>query len=150
MANKNSYTYFILTPDQVTDVCVKDMNHLLNQLTDHSKGVDKDKIISVIEHDGIIFCAKDNKTGNIIAMGSLIISTKLVWDEGRIDDVVVDEQHRRRGIAEEITKCMIAEGRKKGLERIELTSRHTRIAANKLYQKTGFTIQDVNVYRMKP
>jgi ribosomal protein S18 acetylase RimI-like enzyme len=35
----------------------------------------------------------------------------------------------------------------RGAKTVDLTSRPSRVAANKLYQKLGFVLRDTNVYR---
>ena len=68
--------------------------------------------------------------------------------QARIEDVVVDGEHRRRGIAKILTEAAIERARKSGAKRVGLTSRPTREAANALYLSMGFEIRDTNVYRL--
>lgn len=64
-----------------------------------------------------------------------------------IEDVVVDESARGHGVGEALNQAAIAEARKKGAVTIDLTSRPSREAANRLYQRIGFVQRDTNVYR---
>ncbi|HJU02402.1 MAG TPA: hypothetical protein VJ966_14500 [Actinomycetes bacterium] len=41
-------------------------------------------------------------------------------------------------------------GRTTGARSIDLTSRTSRVAANRLYQQLGFQLRDSNVYRYQP
>jgi ribosomal protein S18 acetylase RimI-like enzyme len=72
-----------------------------------------------------------------------IPSGEKVW----IEDVVVDEQERGKGIGKEMVLFAIGFARSKGFKAIELTSRPSRVAANRLYQKLGFAVRETNVYR---
>ena len=65
-----------------------------------------------------------------------------------IEDVVVDVSARREGIGEALTREAIAIARAKGARTIDLTSRPSREAANRLYQRLGFERRDTNVYRL--
>ena len=61
--------------------------------------------------------------------------------------MVVDESARGRGAGEALTQAAIAAAREAGARTVDLTSRHSREAANRLYGKIGFTKRETNVYR---
>jgi len=65
-----------------------------------------------------------------------------------IEDVVVDSDFRGQGIGEALTLAAISEAGRKGAKTVDLTSRPSRGAANRLYQRLGFTQRDTNVYRL--
>ena len=67
-----------------------------------------------------------------------------------IEDVVVDERARGRGIAAALTREALALAARDGARTVELTSRPDREAANRLYAKLGFRLRDTNVYRYEP
>jgi ribosomal protein S18 acetylase RimI-like enzyme len=58
-----------------------------------------------------------------------------------IEDVVVDERARGRGVGEQLTNAALALA--------DLTSRPTREAANRLYVRLGFRPRETNVYRFE-
>jgi ribosomal protein S18 acetylase RimI-like enzyme len=64
-----------------------------------------------------------------------------------IEDVVVDGSARGSGVGEALNTFAINESRKRGATTIDLTSRPSREAANRLYQRLGFVQRDTNVYR---
>jgi len=64
-----------------------------------------------------------------------------------IEDVVVDESARGHGVGEALNQAAIQEARQKGAVTVDLTSRPSREAANRLYQRIGFVQRDTNVYR---
>lgn len=65
-----------------------------------------------------------------------------------IEDVVVDESARGRGIGEALTLEAVALARAAGARSVELTSRPTREAANRLYLRLGFEQRETNVFRL--
>lgn len=65
-----------------------------------------------------------------------------------IEDVVVDEGARGRGVGEALTLEAIVRARAAGARSVELTSRPTREAANRLYRKLGFEERATNVLRL--
>jgi len=64
-----------------------------------------------------------------------------------IEDVVVDEAARRRGVAEALTRAALDLAAEEGVRTVDLTSRPSREAANRLYVRLGFELRDTNVYR---
>ena len=68
----------------------------------------------------------------------------------RVEDVVVDEAVRGRGVGEALNQEAIRRAVGLGARTVELTSRPSREAANRLYQRLGFTRRDSNVYRYTP
>ncbi|HKH31224.1 MAG TPA: GNAT family N-acetyltransferase [Gaiellaceae bacterium] len=65
-----------------------------------------------------------------------------------IADVVVDESARGRGIGEALTLRAVEIARDAGARSVELTSRPTREAANRLYRRLGFEERETKVFRL--
>ena len=66
----------------------------------------------------------------------------------RIEDVVVDESARGRGVGEALTREAIRLAREAGARHVELTSHPSREAANRLYRRLGFELRETNAYRL--
>lgn len=66
-----------------------------------------------------------------------------------IEDVVVDDRHRGQGIASGLVGEALALARTAGARTVDLTSRPSREAANRLYLKLGFEQRQTNVYRFE-
>jgi ribosomal protein S18 acetylase RimI-like enzyme len=64
-----------------------------------------------------------------------------------IEDVVVDASARGKGVGEKLNLFALELARAKGAKTVDLTSRPSREAANRLYQRIGFAPRDTNVYR---
>jgi ribosomal protein S18 acetylase RimI-like enzyme len=93
-----------------------------------------------------LFIAELNKKqiAGMLTIGTYDIPTGTkVW----IEDVVVDESQRGKGIGRALTLFAIDFAKSKGYKAIELTSRPSRIAANQLYRNMGFVLRETNVYR---
>lgn len=63
-----------------------------------------------------------------------------------IEDVIVDQSMRRRGIGEALVEKAIELARESGAEGISLTSNPGREAANQLYRSMGFELRQTNPY----
>ena len=66
-----------------------------------------------------------------------------------IEDVVVDQAARGRGVGAELTNAAIRLANQHGARTVDLTSRPDREAANRLYQRLGFVRRETNVYRFE-
>jgi len=66
-----------------------------------------------------------------------------------IEDVVVDSDARGAGVGEALNRAALAEAKRRGAVTVDLTSRPSREAANRLYQRLGFVARETNVYRFK-
>jgi ribosomal protein S18 acetylase RimI-like enzyme len=64
-----------------------------------------------------------------------------------IEDVVVDEARRGRGVGEALNREALRIAAAHGARTVDLTSRPSREAANRLYQRLGFKVRETNVYR---
>jgi ribosomal protein S18 acetylase RimI-like enzyme len=64
-----------------------------------------------------------------------------------IEDVVVDERARGAGAGEALVLTAVDRARRAGAKSVDLTSRPSREAANRLYQRLGFESRSTNVYR---
>ena len=63
-----------------------------------------------------------------------------------IEDVVVEESARGRGVGEALVGGALEAAAQAGLETVSLTSRPEREAANRLYRRLGFVQRETNVY----
>lgn len=64
-----------------------------------------------------------------------------------IEDVVVDEEARGRGVGEALVHEALRLASEAGARTVDLTSRPSRQAAARLYEKTGFRRRETDVYR---
>jgi ribosomal protein S18 acetylase RimI-like enzyme len=93
-----------------------------------------------------LFIALDDG-GTIIGMSTLVAFRIPTGMRAWIEDVTVDEAGRGQGVGTALTRAMLDRARELGCKTVELTSRPSREAANRLYQRLGFTPRDTNVYR---
>ena len=64
-----------------------------------------------------------------------------------IEDVVVDSEARGLGVGRALNEAALDRARDAGATTVDLTSRPSREAANRLYQRIGFVQRSTNVYR---
>lgn len=90
-----------------------------------------------------------DKNGPILGILCLVIYRVPTGLRSIIEDVIVDEGMRRRGIGEALMQRAIELAREAGAEGVTLTSNPGREAANKLYQSMGFELRKTNPYFYK-
>lgn len=130
---------------QIRDCCDTDFDQilvLLNQLWP-SKELDRTALRSVYaralraEAQHCICAVEDDR---VIGFCSLILKNNL-WQAGylaHIDELIVDEQHRGRGIGRSLLSTIIEMAVKNGCSRTELDSAFHRTDAHKFYETEGF------------
>lgn len=64
-----------------------------------------------------------------------------------VEDVVVDEPARGRGIGAALVEHALAAASRAGARSVDLTSRPARVEANRLYERAGFVRRETNVWR---
>lgn len=96
----------------------------------------------------ILFIARDpERQGEIVGTLTLAIYRIPSGTRAVIEDVVVDASARGQGAGEALTRTALERARKAGCRSVDLTSRPSREAANRLYQRLGFVKRETNAYR---
>jgi GNAT superfamily N-acetyltransferase len=86
----------------------------------------------------------------IVGTTTVIVYVTPFWIKARLDEVVVDEEARGKGVGEALVKAALEVGRNKGAQVVELQSGRgsNRDAAHRLYERLGFRIRDSDVMRI--
>ena len=85
--------------------------------------------------------------GRIVGTLTLVVFRIPTGIRAWIEDVVVDEVARGRGVGQALTDLAIRIATAKGARTVDLTSRPSREAATRRYARMGFARRDTNVYR---
>lgn len=118
---------------------------LLCQLSQSRKQpINRDRVSEVAKGSSIILYKRDDE---IIGTATLVQIRLLSRNVGFVEDVVVDQNHRGRGIGTHLMRYLLRHAQYLDLERIYLTSRPSRKEANGLYKKLGFEKRRTNFYR---
>ena len=108
-----------------------------------------DEVAAMVASDAsIVLIARDPERDDEI-VGTLTLAVFRIPTGLRawIEDVIVDPRVERRGIGAALTKAAVDRARLEGAKTVDLTSRPSREAANRLYVRAGFEVRDTNVYR---
>src|SRR5690348_5039541 len=84
----------------------------------------------------------------IVGVAAVLVYATPAYVKARIEDVVVDEQARGKGVGEALVRRCIEVARERGAEIVELQSARWREVANRLYPRLGFELRESNLYRL--
>ena len=120
---------------------------LIPQLSKSNPAPTKKQLESIVASDSShVLVAKVD--GVIVGSLTLVIFHIPTGIRAWIEDVVVDADARGKGVGEALNLFAIEESRKRGAVTVDLTSRPSREAANRLYQRLGFKARETNIYRL--
>lgn len=94
-----------------------------------------------------LLIARDGEGGRIVGTLTLALFRIPSGVRAWIEDVIVAEEARGRGCGEQLTRAALVAAREAGARTVDLTSRPSREAANRLYEGMGFRQRETNVYR---
>lgn len=142
----------VAVASSVDDELVAAFSRLIPQLSRSAAVPTPDLIREIVEAQAsMVVIARDLRdNGRIVGMLTLVIFRIPTGVRAWIEDVVVDETMRGRGVGEALSQEAVRRAVGAGARTVDLTSRPSRVAANRLYQRLGFTLRDSNVYRYSP
>jgi ribosomal protein S18 acetylase RimI-like enzyme len=133
--------------NEVTEELVAGLNHLLPQLSTSAPPLTTPDVEALVASPAtVVFIARDG--GQIVGSLTLVVFPIPTGLRAWIEDVVVDGSARGKGVGEALTTAAIEESRRRHVRSIDLTTRPTREAANRLYARLGFELRETNVYRL--
>ncbi|MEU4238260.1 GNAT family N-acetyltransferase [Actinoplanes sp. NPDC026619] len=130
-----------------TDELVKAFGRLLPQLSRSAGALDAAALTALVTWPGNrqLVARADGEIVGALTLVLFPIPTGLrAW----IEDVVVDEAARGMGVGAALTREAVRLAREAGARTVDLTSRPSRAAANRLYERLGFELRDSKVYRL--
>ena len=130
-----------------TPELVESLNHLLPQLSTSASPLSSSDVQSLVDASAVtLFVARSEE--HIVGSLTLVIFPIPTGLRAWIEDVVVDEPARGRGVASALVDHAVREARRAGASTVDLTSRPSREVANRLYRALGFSPRETNVYRL--
>ena len=121
--------------------------HLLPQLNSQLPVPTMERVRALVVDPAVtLLLARDGE--EIVGTTTVIVYTTPFWIKARLDEVVVDEAARGKGVGEALVKAALDVAREKGAQVAELQSGVQREAANRLYPRMGFKLRETNVYRI--
>ncbi len=134
---------------------------LIPQLSSSAVAISQERVAEIAKHDACTLLiakmpAVDTHENNsapdqtqIVGAMVLVIFPLPTGQRAWIEDVVVDELARGKGVGELLNRRAIELATAARARTVDLTSRPSREAANRLYQRLGFETRATNLYRME-
>lgn len=121
---------------------------LMSQLSPRAAPATDENVQEILDSPATrLLVARDD--GAVVGSLTLVMFRILTGVGVWIEDVVVDEAARGRGIGEALLREAVELAARAGASRVNLTSTPDRVAANRLYQRLGFEPRTTNVYRLE-
>jgi ribosomal protein S18 acetylase RimI-like enzyme len=127
---------------------LKLVNRLLPQLSKSAPPLTSGKLEDIVQSTHVhLYIAQEG--AEVLGMLSLVVFPIPTGIRAWVEDVVVDELARGKGVGRALSEYAVQAASEKGALTVDLTSRPSRVAANQLYQKVGFQLRETNVYRFQ-
>ena len=141
-------TVHITIASTVDDELVTAFERLIPQLSSSNPPPTASELTDLVSSDAsTLFIARVN--GQIVGSLTLAMFRIPTGIRAWIEDVVVDSNARGHGVGEALNMAALEHAKKNGAITVELKSRPSREAANRLYQRIGFKARETNVYRFE-
>ncbi|GAC1361068.1 MAG: hypothetical protein NVSMB4_19130 [Acidimicrobiales bacterium] len=131
--------------DASTDI-VEAFARLIPQLSSSNPPPGPDELAEMIATPGTTVLVARLGT-QIVGTLTLVVFRIPTGLRAWIEDVVVDDAARGHGVGAALTEAAIDVATRLGAKTVDLTSRPSREAANRLYQRLGFEQRTSNLYR---
>ena len=132
---------------EVTDELVEAFVLLIPQLSTSSPPTSRQDLASIVGSEAdTLFVARD-RDGRVVGSLTLAVFRIPTGVRAWIEDVVVDGSARGAGAGEALVVAAIGRAGSAGARTVDLTSRPSSEAANRLYLRLGFESRTTNVYR---
>jgi|ERR1700681_2198596 GNAT superfamily N-acetyltransferase len=137
----------IETVTQATPEVYAALDRLLPQLNPKLTLPPFERLEAIVADPSVtLLIARDG--AEIVGTATVIVYTTPFWIKARLDEVVVDESARGKGVGAALVAACVDIAREKGAQVAELQSGVLRDAANRLYKRMGFELRESNLYRL--
>ena len=139
-----------MTVEEVTEVTsevVAAFARLVPQLSRSSPPPAEAELDEMVASPATVVLVARDGGGEIVGTLTLALFRIPTGLRAWIEDVVVDEGVRGGGVGEALIRAALERAAAAGARSVDLTSRPSREAANRLYRRLGFEQRDTNVYR---
>jgi len=140
----------VVEAESVDDELVEALGRLIPQLSRSTPPTGRPELEEMVGAPGTHLLVARERAGKIVGTLTLVVFRIPTGVRAWIEDVVVDEAMRSQGVGEALTLRALEVAAIAGARTVELTSRPSREAANRLYRRMGFEARDTNVYRWSP
>jgi ribosomal protein S18 acetylase RimI-like enzyme len=134
---------------EVTPDLVAAFERLTPQLSSSAPAPTSGELAEIVTSPAtVLLLATDPARGDeIVGSMTLVLFRIPTGMRAWIEDVVVDGESRGAGVGAALNRRALQIAADRGARTVDLTSRPSREAANRLYRRLGFELRSTNVYR---
>lgn len=132
---------------EATPEVVAALGRLVPQLSRSAPVPSEAEVAEIVSSPATVLLVARDEQATIVGALTLVLFRIPTGLRAWIEDVVVDESARGAGVGEALSRAALAVAADRGARSVDLTSRPSREAANRLYRRLGFERRDTNVYR---
>jgi ribosomal protein S18 acetylase RimI-like enzyme len=131
----------------VTRDVVAALARLVPQLSSSAPAPSEQDIAAIASSPATVLLVARDGEGTVVGSLTLVVFRAPTGPRAWIEDVVVDSTTRSQGTGSALVREALARATAVGARTVDLTSRPSREAANRLYVRLGFVQRETNVYR---
>lgn len=132
----------------VTEELVAALRVLVAALSPGAPELTDEDVAAIVAADAnTLLLARDERSA-IVGTATVVLIRIPSGRRARLESVVVSAEARGKGVGEALCRAGIERARELGATAVDLTSAPARAAANRLYERLGFTRRVTNVYRL--
>ncbi len=133
--------------EAVSSELVAAIARLVGQLSASAQPPSVDAVAAIVASPASRLLLARERDGRVVGMLTIVLFPIPTGMRAWIEDVVVDQDARGRGVGALLTQAALELAVAHGARTVDLTSRPDREAANRLYARLGFEQRQTNVYR---
>ncbi len=122
------------------------LSELYKQLNSELKQLQLKDILEHPEYLDVAYCLENDELIGIAMMANYKVISGY---KGMIEDVVVSEKHRGKGIGRKLMEKLLEQAEQRKLDDVLLFSGHHSTAAINLYKSLGFNLKSSGLYIKK-
>jgi ribosomal protein S18 acetylase RimI-like enzyme len=126
---------------------VEALARLVPQLSSSAPAPNLETVQRLVDSDTAHLLVARDEDGRIVGTLTLVVFAIPTGIRAWVEDVIVDSAARGRGIGDALTREAVRIAAELGARTVDLTSRPSREAANRMYLRIGFAKRETSVYR---
>ncbi|HET7467202.1 MAG TPA: GNAT family N-acetyltransferase [Candidatus Dormibacteraeota bacterium] len=133
---------------EATPELLEALTSLLPQLNPQLRPLTMERLARVVADPATTLLVVSDGDNRIVGTAAVLVYATPAYVKARVEDVVVDESARGKGVGDALVRRCIEVARERGAEIVELQSARWREVANRLYPRLGFQLRESNLYRL--
>lgn len=131
----------------VTDELMAALGRLVPQLSRTSPVPGRAEVAEILGSPATSLLLARHPDGSVVGALTFVLFRIPTGVRAWVEDVVVDDAARGHGVGQALGREALRRAMAAGARTVDLTSRPSRQAANRMYRRLGFELRDTNVYR---